>query len=109
MRARRRIWLPAAASAVLLVGCGGSHPRASPSAHVLFGEACGACHSVSGSSSPRQQGGDLLRFRASRTQFLQLAREMPVRRHLTDTELRAVVSYLIGIERHPPPVLTPSQ
>jgi mono/diheme cytochrome c family protein len=109
MRARRRIWLLVAASAALLVGCGGSRPRGSPSPRVLFGEACGACHSLSGSSSPSQQGGDLLRFHASRTQFLQLAREMPVRRHLTDTELRAVVSYVIGIERHPPPVLTPSQ
>ncbi len=112
MRARDRSWLLAAASAALLAGCGGSHPGAgarSPSPRVLFGEACGACHSLSGIASPRQQGGDLSRFHASWTQFLELAREMPVRRHLTETQLRAVVSYLIGIERHPPPLLTPSQ
>jgi mono/diheme cytochrome c family protein len=109
MRARRRIWLLAAASAALLAGCVSSHPRGTPSARVLFGEACGACHSLSGVASPRQQGGDLSRFHASRPQFLQLAREMPVRRRLTDTELRAVVSYVMGIERYPPPVLTPSQ
>lgn len=109
MRARHRPWLLAATSALLLAGCGASHPRASPPARVLFIQACGACHSLSGASSPRQQGGDLSRFHATRTQYLELAREMPVRRHLSETELRAVVSYVMGIARHPPPVLTPSQ
>ena len=109
MRVHDRAWLLAAASAALLAGCGGSAPRARPAPGVLFGEACGACHSLSGISSPRQQGGDLSRFHASPAQFLQLAREMPVRRHLTEAELRAVAGYVMGIERHPPPLLTPSQ
>jgi mono/diheme cytochrome c family protein len=92
-------WLLAAASMALLAGCGGSHGESS--GRVLFDEACGACHSLSGVEDPRRQGGDLLHFRSSRTQLLQLAGEMPVRRPLTETQLRAVVGYVTGVERRP--------
>ncbi len=96
-----RRWLLAAASAALLGGCGAAHAHRAPSGRVMFGEACGACHSLSGVEDPRRQGGDLLHFRSSRTQLLQLAREMPVRRPLTETQLRAVVSYVLAVERRP--------
>jgi mono/diheme cytochrome c family protein len=99
MRARRRIWLLATAGAALLAACGATRPHPTPSGRVLFGMACSACHTLSGGDDPRRQGGDLLRFHASRTQLLELAREMPVRRALTEAELRAVVGYLMAVER----------
>ena len=91
-------WLAAAASAALLAGCG-SGGHAGMSGRLLFGEACGACHSLSGVEDPRRQGGDLLDFHSSRTQLQQLAAEMPVSRPLTDTQLRTVVSYVMSVER----------
>ncbi|HWE09485.1 MAG TPA: cytochrome c [Solirubrobacteraceae bacterium] len=98
-----------------LVGCssGGGHTGATPTGHVsssattaasvsgetVFSQSCAACHSVSGHSSPRQQGGDLLHFRSSRTQLVQLTREMPVIHHrLTDREVAAVVDYLRRVQ-----------
>jgi mono/diheme cytochrome c family protein len=99
MRARDRSWLLAAASAALLAGCGTARPHETASAGVLFGESCGACHTLSGADDPRRQGGDLLHFHSSRTQLFELAREMPVRRTLTETELRAVVGYVMAVER----------
>jgi len=90
-------WLLAAASAALLAACGGGHGGSS--GRVLFGQACGDCHSLSGVENPRRQGGDLLHFHSSRAQLLQLAAEMPITRPLTDTQLRAVVDYVIDLER----------
>jgi mono/diheme cytochrome c family protein len=99
MRARERSWLLAAASAALLAGCAAGRPHETASAGALFGEACGACHTLSGADDPRRQGGDLLHFHSSRTQLLQLTREMPVRRALTEAQLRAVVGYVMAVER----------
>jgi mono/diheme cytochrome c family protein len=93
-------WLLAAASAALLAGCGNTRDAAqTPSGRVLFSEACGSCHSLSGVEDPRRQGGDLLRFQSSRAQLMELAGEMPVTRPLTETQLRAVVSYVMAVER----------
>lgn len=99
MRARERSWLLAAASAVLVAGCGAGRPHETASAGALFGEACSACHTLSGADDPRRQGGDLLHFHSGRTQLFELAREMPVRRPLTVTQLRAVVGYVMAVER----------
>jgi mono/diheme cytochrome c family protein len=99
MRARGRRWLLAAAGAALLAGCGATRPRATLSGRLLFGQACGACHSLSGVEDPSRQGGDLEYFHATSTQFLQLAREMPARRALTEAQLRAVVGYIRAVER----------
>jgi mono/diheme cytochrome c family protein len=99
MRARGRRWLLAAAGAALLAGCGATRPHGTPSGRELFGEACGACHSLSGVEDPRRQGGDLEHFHATPTQLLQLAREMPARRTLTEAQLRAVVGYVRAVER----------
>ncbi|MGI8714626.1 MAG: hypothetical protein ACR2NR_15905 [Solirubrobacteraceae bacterium] len=85
-----------AAGSVALGGCGAAP---GPSARALFGQACGACHSLSATDDPRRQGGDLLRFRSSRTQLLQFASEMPVRRALSPAQLQAVVDFLREVER----------
>jgi mono/diheme cytochrome c family protein len=78
---------------------GGGHASASASSgRVLFGQACGACHSLTGHDDPRHQGGDLLGFHASRAQLSQLASEMPVRRPLNRAQLRAVVSFVMSAE-----------
>jgi mono/diheme cytochrome c family protein len=95
-----RRWLLAAATAALLTGCGAARaPAPRPSGRVLFGQACAACHSLSGVEDPRRQGGDLLHFHATRTQLHELTAEMPVRRTLTEAQLRAVVGYVLAVER----------
>ncbi|MFZ0042117.1 MAG: hypothetical protein WAK93_12480 [Solirubrobacteraceae bacterium] len=91
-------------AAVLLAcaGCGGVSGRQSSEGRVVFGRECSACHTLNGADDPRQQGGDLLRFHADRAQITQLVREMPVRHALDSSQLRAVVGYLIGVERGAP-------
>lgn len=104
----KRILLAALAGAALagaaLAGCGGSAGSTGtrapgPSGQAVFARACESCHSLSGRSSARQQGGDLLHFHSSRAQLTQFTRVMPERRPLTAAELRAVVSYLRTVER----------
>jgi mono/diheme cytochrome c family protein len=84
--------------------CGGqTHGAAAASSRrTLFTEACGACHTLTGHSDPRHQGGDLLDFHATGTQFLQLASEMPVRHPLSRTQLNAVVRFVMGLEAGAP-------
>ncbi len=78
-----------------------SAPAAASSGRALFAQACGACHTLSGHNDARHQGGDLLAFRASRVQFVQLASEMPVRRPLSRGQLQAVVRFVRAVEaRH---------
>jgi mono/diheme cytochrome c family protein len=94
----------AALAGAALGGCGGSARSAGtggrgPSGQAVFARACQSCHSLSGQSSARQQGGDLLHFRSSRAQLTQFTREMPERRPLTAAELRAVVDYLRTVEQ----------
>lgn len=80
-------------------GGSSSAPRAMTGPEV-FAHDCVYCHSISGHSKPSQQGGDLLHYHASRAQMLQLTAEMPVEhRPLTRSELRAVVDYVLGVER----------
>jgi mono/diheme cytochrome c family protein len=81
-----------------LAGCGSGGAAPPPSGAAVFSQACSACHSLSGHDDPRRQGGDLLGFRASRTQMRQLAGEMPVRHALHRSELDAVVRYVIAAE-----------
>jgi mono/diheme cytochrome c family protein len=96
-------WLAAVSAG--LCGCGGgghgptaaSGPTAS-SGRALFAQACGACHTLTGHDDSRHQGGDLLGFHASRTQFVQLASEMPVRRPLSRGQLQAVVRFVRAVE-----------
>lgn len=107
MGSRAAIGLLLATVSACLAGCGsgqrGSPARAggvpSDSGRVVFTQACGACHSLSGHNDPRQQGGDLLNFSATRTQMMQLAGEMPVPRPLSRSQLRAVVSFVMDAEQ----------
>jgi mono/diheme cytochrome c family protein len=98
-----RVAYPLIAAALLAcAGCGGSSGRQSPAGRVVFSHACSACHTLSGIDDPRHQGGDLLRFHADRAQLIQLVREMPVRHALDPAQIRAVVGYVIGVERGAP-------
>jgi mono/diheme cytochrome c family protein len=104
MGSRAAVGLLLAVIAACPAGCGGG--RAAPagrgpsdSAAVLFSQACGACHSLTGRNDPRRQGGDLLAFHSSRAQMTQLAAEMPVRRALDRSQLQAVVSFVMAATR----------
>jgi mono/diheme cytochrome c family protein len=66
---------------------------------VLFHQACGACHTLSGHNDRFHQGGDLLGFHSSHRQLLELAREMPVPHALTARELGTIVTYVRAVER----------
>ena len=84
-------------------GSGGAPVSASgagsAAGRALFTEACGQCHSVTGHNKPSQQGGDLLHFKSTRAELVQLTKEMPVIHHrLTDAQVQAVVDYLRALE-----------
>jgi mono/diheme cytochrome c family protein len=70
-----------------------------PSGKVVFAHECQFCHSLSGHSIPRQQGGDLLHVGLSRPPLTQATAEMPVRHKLSRAELRAVVGYILAVQR----------
>ncbi len=94
--------IAALAAAVVLGGCAAT-PSGSPAGgRVLFAQACGACHSVTGRQSPRRQGGDLLRLHIGRATMLEFAREMPVRHRLSSAQLQVVVDYVLAVERRRP-------
>ncbi len=98
--ALRRPGIAIAGTAVLLAagisGCGGT----AVSGRTVFANHCEVCHSISGSSSPEQQGGDLRGPRLPRNDLVQYAAEMPaVNGRLTAVEIRAVASYLQSVER----------
>lgn len=82
-----------------VAGCGvGTVARVSGPA--VFATHCETCHSLSGSATPRQQGGDLKNLRLPHSDLLQLTAEMPPRHgRLTARELRAVVAYVQSVER----------
>jgi mono/diheme cytochrome c family protein len=94
--------LVAACAAFVIAGCGGAQSRhqtrSSAPGRELFARACGACHTINGHEDPRRQGGDLLGFHSSRAQMLQLAGEMPVRHPLTQSQLEAVVRFVMSLE-----------
>ena len=100
MGSRAAVGLLLAAIAAAAAGCG-APAVGSVSGRVVFSQECSACHSLGGSENPRRQGGDLLAFHSARTQLMQLAAEMPVRHQLDRSQLRAVVSFLMGAERSP--------
>lgn len=100
-RRRRRGALGAGITAAIAVaGCGGSLAARAESGQAIFSRECGACHSLSGHPSPRQQGGDLLGFRVQRAILLQFAAEMPVPHPLTRVDRNAVVNYILSVQRH---------
>jgi mono/diheme cytochrome c family protein len=84
---------------LLLAGCGSAASRRSPTGQELFRRDCSVCHSLSGHSTPRQQGGDLLGVHLRRAVLTQFTAEMPVRRPLSAVELRAVVDYVATVQR----------
>jgi mono/diheme cytochrome c family protein len=86
-----------AAIAAVPAGCGASGVR-SVSGRTVFDQECSACHSLRGTENPRRQGGDLLAFHSSRAQLTQLTAEMPARHPLDRSQLRAVVSFVMGAE-----------
>ncbi len=92
-------WLAAAALAVSSAGCGSARGSFSGAGGVLFDQACGQCHSLSGRDDPFHQGGDLLRVRSSRPQLLEFAREMPLYRPLNGAQLSAIVDYVRAVQR----------
>jgi mono/diheme cytochrome c family protein len=79
-------------------GCGSGAASPKVDGRALFAENCAVCHSLTGRSSPRQQGGDLLGFRMSEQQMLEFVREMPVRHPLSSTQQRAVADYVRALE-----------
>jgi mono/diheme cytochrome c family protein len=79
--------------------CGSGHATRPPEGRALFASACGACHTLSGVSSPAHQGGDLLGFHLSRQALLQFAREMPLRRPLTRAQLATVTRYIFALQQ----------
>lgn len=100
MRARTAALL--GALVLLPAGCGSSAsaPAGSPAAgREAFARECAFCHSLSGHSSARQQGGDLLGARLRRPVLYQFTAEMPVRHHLSRSELAAVVDYILAVQR----------
>ena len=97
MRPRSGLALLAISGA--LAGCGATGVASRPAGKALFAQDCSACHSLSGRASPRQQGGDLLGFHASRAVMTQFAGEMPVRVRLSPSQLQAVADYVLAVER----------
>jgi mono/diheme cytochrome c family protein len=88
--------------ALFLAGCGssGSAPASSSAlGHQVFAHQCSFCHSLSGHSSPRQQGGDLLGTHLRRPALYQFTAEMPVRHRLSRAALNAVVDYVLAVQR----------
>ena len=78
----------AAAGVLVLAGCGG------PSGRQVFEANCARCH-----AGPRPAGGDLRGFRLTAAEVESFARIMPVRRPLSDAELRAVARWVAAQER----------
>ena len=95
---RRLVLAPLLALAAALPACGSGQSGASPAGRALFQQACGTCHTLTGHNDPRHQGGDLLDFHATRSQMLQLAGEMPVRRPLSQAQLNALVRFVMAME-----------
>lgn len=91
--------LPILIGAVGFAGCASSSSPRPPSGAVVFAQSCHVCHSLVGNESEEKQGGDLLGYRMSRQSMTQFSREMPVRRPLTPADLRAVVDYVLRVER----------
>jgi mono/diheme cytochrome c family protein len=86
--------------AATAAGCG-SGTVAPLSGRAVFATHCDACHSLSGSALPRQQGGDLKNVHLPHSDLVQLTAEMPpLHGPLTARELRAVVTYVESVERH---------
>ena len=85
--------------AAAVAGCG-SGTGTPVSGQAVFATHCEACHSLSGSSTPRQQGGDLKNLHLPHTDLVQLTAEMPpLHGPLTARQLRAVVAYVESAER----------
>ncbi|MEA2211053.1 MAG: Cytochrome c [Solirubrobacteraceae bacterium] len=105
------------AVALMLAGCGSSGSSRSTSApgrpstsssllapawhsgRELFTRDCMACHSLSGHSSAKQQGGDLLGAHLRRPVLVQFTAEMPVKHPLSKADLNAVVDYVLAVQR----------
>jgi hypothetical protein len=93
-------YLLAGATSIVLVGCGSSTPVPPVSGAAVFAAHCSACHSLSRSATPRQQGGDLGGFRLPYRELLQYAVEMPrIHGAMSTRELRAVAAYVLATER----------
>jgi mono/diheme cytochrome c family protein len=89
----------AIALAVAVAGCGATGPGPNTGS-ALFKTHCETCHSISGHSAPRQQGGDLKNLHLPRVELVQLTAEMPpIHGRLSAREVRAVVEYLQAVER----------
>jgi mono/diheme cytochrome c family protein len=92
-------------AAAAISGCGGTSGGtsggASVSGHAVFADHCEICHSIAGSSTPEQQGGDLRGLRLPRNELVQFTVEMPViHRRLSAAEVQAVVNYMQSKARH---------
>jgi mono/diheme cytochrome c family protein len=109
MMSRPRARAGASAAAVLLaagiIGCGAGagngsgRPTSRVSGRSVFAADCAVCHSISGHSSPKQQGGDLRGLRLPRRELVQFTVEMPALHHaLTPAQVQAVVAYVRSVE-----------
>jgi len=101
---RRATALAATVLAVTAAGCGSASTPppssgATAAARTQFAGSCGGCHTLTGHDIPSHQGGDLLGVRLRRPVALQFAREMPVRRRLTEAQLSTIVDYIAAVQR----------
>ena len=101
-RPRPGLRIAALAVATVVAGCGSSAGQPRATGRALFAEDCAVCHSLTGHSSPRQQGGDLLGFRMTRAQMLEFVREMPVPHRLSSADEDTVADYVRSIESKGP-------
>lgn len=85
-------------SSALVCACGGSGHGA-PRGAAVFAQDCRACHSLVGNESQRKQGGDLLGYRLTRQDLVQFSAEMPTPHRLSDSQLAAVVDYVLRAQQ----------
>ncbi len=96
-RAGSRVLVGCLAGLLGLAGCGGSGARP-PRGAAVFDATCSTCHSLIGNESRHRVGGDLLGYRLTRPEMLELVREMPVRPALSATAIAAVSDYVLARE-----------
>src|SRR3954447_14002758 len=87
----------------LAAGCGGEGkseraPSLAEGARV-FGSSCTGCHTLTPGSRPVPPGGPLAGYRMTNSQLESFVRQMPVRRRLSEREVRAVVAYVAHAQR----------
>jgi mono/diheme cytochrome c family protein len=89
--------------AALVAGCGGGH-KSEPASSLtegarVFASSCTGCHTLTAGSGPAPAGGPLAGYRMTNAQIESFVRQMPVRRRLSDREVRAVAAFVAHAQR----------